>query len=150
MNSKQLAGLIEDGARPVITFTNAIKGQETCAEPGMRGRIVGVTYRLDCAIFSVDLEEFAQFNRPLEARDYYDADGKATLTAREAGQYKEREDIWGPEDGEIQEFTVETGPALALMQHHQSEASGKSYVQWLEQMVLEHTEFGKALYKQFN
>lgn len=150
MHSKQLAQLVEDGARPVITFTHAIKGQETCAEPGMRGRIVGITYKHGSPVFAVDLEEFSQFNRPLESHDYFDANGKATLTAREAGYFNPREDIWGPEDGEIEEFEVEAGPTLALMQRHQSENTGKAYVQWLEQMVLEHTEFGKALFKQFN
>jgi hypothetical protein len=156
MQSKELIQMLKSGKLPVATFTDAIKGQETCIEPGMRGRLV--SYREDapeCVVFTFDIAEFDEHNRPLETRDYFDASGEPKLTAREANYYNPKEEVWGPIEGEVLEFVIESDLVGALIARYEGEAlaggeaEGKSYVQWLEEIALNQTEMGKRMKDRF-
>jgi len=150
MEAKEIVNLVKSGRFPTVTFTDVVLGQETCIDPGMRGRLIKVNLEdPDCVIFTFDIEEFADFNRPLERSDYFDQHGKATLTAREAGCYVAKEEVYGPSSGDVTEFVIESDRVNALIAQHVSEGSGKTYVQWLEDMVLSGTAFGKAISETF-
>ena len=61
----------------------------------------------------------------------------ARLTARAAGLYKPTESVSvGPAD-EVEVLVIEDADALKLYARYQAERGGKSYVQWLEQRVVE-------------
>jgi hypothetical protein len=156
MHTKELIQMLKSGHFPVATFTDAIEGQETCIEPGMRGRLI--SYREDapeCVVFTFDIAEFDEHNRPLETRSYFNPSGIAMLTAREANYYNPKEEVWGPSEGEVHEFVIENDLVGALIARFEGEAEvggdavGKSYVQWLENIVLDQTEMGKQMKDRF-
>ena len=139
MNGKKLMGLVIDGLKPVVTFKKPVEDQEGYMECGMRGRLVGVREvdrSGDTICFQLDLREFDDFNKTFERSNYYDKGGQPTLTAREAGFYKPDETVYVASVDEIDCFEVEASEGLALYGRYTAEASGKTYVQWLEALVV--------------
>lgn len=138
MTGKELAQLVRDGIRPVVTFGKSVEDQESYLEAGMRGRLVGVLRdEHEYISLAVDLTEFDDFNRQYEKANYYDKSGVARLTAREAGFYKPTESVYMGPDDEVEVLVIEDADALKLYARYQTERGGKSYVQWLEQRVVE-------------
>lgn len=137
MTGRELATLVMDGIRPVVTFAKPVEDQESYLEGGMRGRLVGVLRDEEEYIsLAVDLTEFDEFNKQYEKANYYDKSGVARLTAREAGFYKPSESVYvGPND-DVEVLVIEDAEALLLYKRYQADGGGKSYVQWLEQMIV--------------
>ena len=82
-------------------------------------------------------EEFASHNAPYEAADYYGKDRSRTVTAREAGQYREQDDIYfdlEEDPGRFMELCPDA--TSTLYQRFKAEAPGCTYISWLEQQVL--------------
>lgn len=138
MNGKELASLLTDGIRPVVTFQQPIQDMEGYLEAGMRGRLMAVSnQRDDMFQLHVDLTEFDDFNKQFESANYYDKSGVACLTARQSGYYKEpKEHFYVGNDQEVDFLVIEEGGRLSLHQEFVKGGAGKTYVQWLEDRVL--------------
>lgn len=138
MLGRDLAHLIQSGVRPVVTFKPPIDDKECYLEPGMRGRLVLVTDKHDDIFkLQVDLTEFDDFNRQFESANYFDKNGQACLTAREAGYLKApQEDIYVGLDDEVDFCEMEDAARMVLYAEYQQQAAGRTYVQWLEDRVL--------------
>jgi hypothetical protein len=133
--------------RPVVRFKSAIEDQEGYLEPGMLARIVKIT---DPDIDNVirvhyDLVEFDEFNMLYEKASYYDKEGHPTLTAREAGYYKQQDYMYTEStlfDGvphwqnQFEVVPVTDGQIKLIEQYNAWEVKGVGYVRWLEMRCL--------------
>jgi hypothetical protein len=140
-----LLELIQQGVRPAVTFTSPVKGANTSiedlesyAEPGMRARILGASVNRDDVLrLHVDFDEFDAHNASLESSNYYDKEGQARLTARQAGFYKPQDDLYfTPSDPCAWFMALVDEPALQIMDRWQRDGQGLRYTAFLEQEVL--------------
>ena len=88
-----------NGETIIVQFNERCESvmSEACVDDGMKASIMRVeregsddTNR-ECYNIVFDLSPFDEFNRRFEKAVYYDASGKACLTAREAGYYVPQE-----------------------------------------------------------
>lgn len=86
----------------IVEFTSKIEDWECYADNYMRARVIGYKFNPHGdtipseqvhEIF-FDFSEFDEHNRKYEQNNYWDKDGNATLTAREAGYYHPQDSIW--------------------------------------------------------
>lgn len=86
----------------VVEFTRGIEDWECYADQFMRARVTGYRYNphndtepseIIHELF-FDFSEFEEHNLKYEQNNYWDKNGNATLTAREAGYYKPQESIY--------------------------------------------------------
>lgn len=129
----------------VVQFTTKIEDMEAYPERGMRARIVSVdeedTNRTDLHehLFKIkfDYSDFDDFNKSLESSNYYDRNGNACLTAREANQYEQQEVIYfgSPELWPFEDYftTPDTRQNALLIRFKESAAT--NYVEWLESQI---------------
>lgn len=139
MTGFEFLRMIHDGIRPVVEFRPGIDEQESCIDPGMRGRAVSAALDKDgLIVVQFDLEPFVEFNKPLARRDYYGPDGKASLTAWEAGYYRPIEEIWMDRDTNADAFfKIVSAGSLALHEEYKRSAEpGTSFLEWLEAELL--------------
>lgn len=90
----------------VVTFDRDIVNWECYADQYMKARVVGYRYNtgndtepseiVHDIIF--DFSEFDEHNQKYEQSNYWDKNGQATLTAREAGYYHPQESIYFGEE----------------------------------------------------
>lgn len=125
-----------------IQFTSKIEYMEAYPEKGMRGRIVSIDEQdthmddLEDHVYKIlfDYSEFDDFNKSLESSNYYDRNGNACLTAREAKWYKPQEVIYfgSPELWPFEDyFTILDDRQNALLTRFK-ESGATNYVEWLE------------------
>lgn len=136
---KDLADAVRQGLRPVVTFGKGIEDKEGYPEAGMRARVVAASDAGNDGMLKVvfEFESFADHNRPLESRNYYDKAGKPTLTAREAGFYTPEEHLYFDADEELSgTLTVTDEGSVLLFEAFKAEGSTLSYVEWLERQLL--------------
>jgi hypothetical protein len=136
----------------VVTFTPKIEDMESYAESGMRARVVSIdtqdTHSSDKHdhVYKImfDFSEFDEFNRRFESSNYYDKNGSPTLTAREAGYYKEQDKIYfgSPEIWPFEDYFVLADAAQTELLERFKESGEADYVSWLEAQVLAQTAEG--------
>jgi hypothetical protein len=140
---KTINDLVEavfNGQKPVVTFRSLIDDKDGYAEAGMRARAISATRADAHGVITVkfDFEEFDAHNAPLESSNYYDKDGNATLTAKQAGYYHPCDDIYFDTEELLKDLLeMESSAAISLYHTFVAEAPGCSYVQWLERKVLD-------------
>lgn len=138
----------------VVEFGREIEDCENYGEPGMRARIAAIDIEHDVFVVTFDFTEFAEHNRPLEQANYYDKNGVACLTARQAGYYADLDTYYLPEPEIWQPGyfrVIEDEGRLALLEAYALEmrASGAatedagaesptriSYTVWLENRLI--------------
>ena len=88
MKGSELRDMIQSGVQPVVTFGPRIEDLETSIDANMRGRLLTVTREGD-GVFrvTVDLNPFEAYNDRYAKSNYWDGQGNATLTAKQAGYY---------------------------------------------------------------
>jgi hypothetical protein len=75
-----------------VEFTNRIEDYESCADRKMRARIVGIMVaNEDCIKINFSYKPWEDYNRQYEQHNYYDKQGEARLSAREANVYHSTE-----------------------------------------------------------
>ncbi len=123
--------------RPVVTFKPRIEEKESYAEESMRARILGFSIGKNSGVIElhVDFEEFASHNAQFESDNYYDANRQPTLTARQAGFYKPQDGIYFDPAELVEDFF--TVNASSLHEKYLTSGAACSYVEWLEQKVVE-------------
>lgn len=129
-----------------ITFKPGIEDMEAYAEGGMRARVVSVeaqdtrsrdkhdhVYKI-----TFDYTEFDEYNRRFESSNYYDKNGKPTLSAREANWYNPQETIYfgSPELWPFEDYFEVNGEERRQLVAEFKASGETDYVAWLEQKVL--------------
>lgn len=78
-----------------IEFKAKAEDLESYPEAGMRARLTGYAAGTDGVVeLRMDYQPFDAHNAALEKANYYDRDGHATLTARQANHYKPQETLY--------------------------------------------------------
>lgn len=78
-----------------IEFNEGVNDLETYPEPRMRATITSASMDHDNVVkLYVDYSKYDTYNKQFESSNYFDKSGCAVLTARQAGQYKERDTIY--------------------------------------------------------
>jgi len=132
MNAKEFALMIKSGIHPVVTFTKGIEELDGYTEAGMRARVASAEEKHnDMYVLKVDYSEFDEYNQQYESANYYDPKGNPTITARAAGFYKERDQIYVGISEELP-FVVTESVSLKMFEMFQQSGSTDSYVEWLE------------------
>ena len=93
----------------VVVFNKLCESDHECdVDAGMKGRVKSVTMSNDFGIvkIEIDLTEFESHNDPLMKPTYYDKNGKACLTMKEAGFYHGYETVY-TEAGFVLPFDLE-------------------------------------------
>jgi hypothetical protein len=129
-----------------IQFTEKALDLECYPEAGMRAKVVSAILSEDSKdpynrVFKVviNFEQFDEFNRQFESANYFDKSQRPTLTAREAGFYKQvdtlylSDEVYGPWS-DI--FTVVGEKAKALFASYVASKVDMSYVEWLEEKAV--------------
>jgi len=136
MNVPNLQELLAAG--PVaIEFSEGVEEHEAYAEPKMRAHLVSVRVDpADVAVLKVDFSTYDGYNKSFEKANYYDKNGNATLTAREAGHYNVQQDLYVSASEELDHvFTVLSNISTQLLEEFK--ASGQAgYVRWLEEQLI--------------
>lgn len=144
MKANELLELIKSGSRPVIKITEKTFDYiEDSFDVKMMGRIVGATIEYDAVRFLVDMNDFDAHNRSVAEYNWFDKDGKATLTWFDTIFYPKdgKEVIYIPPDAEIPFEFVEDN---TLLNEYIQSNSDSNYTHWLEKLVLELREKGNA------
>jgi hypothetical protein len=128
-----------------IQFTANIEDMEAYPEGGMRARIVNIIAydtrnenpeeHLYKIVF--DYSKFDQFNALLETSNYYDKNGIACLTAREANRYEEVETIWfgSPEIYPFEKYFTLLNEKSQTLFDRFKESGASNYIEWLEDQI---------------
>ena len=129
----------------VIQFTKNIEDFEVYAENGMRARIVNVIedvhhdndHENQVHKIVVDYTEFDEFNKQFESSNYWDKNGQACLTAREAGFYKEVETLYfgSPELWPFEDYFTLLDEKKNNLLTEFKRSGFTNYVEWLESLV---------------
>lgn len=131
---------IRAGRRPVVNFLPGISEKDDeYAQPGMRARIIGAVPADEHEVVTLrlDFEEFAAHNAPFEDASYYDGQGIPRLTAREAGMYREQDDLYFDVPGGWSHlFEIADDAAVSLYSRFRAEGADCAYIVWLERQVL--------------
>ncbi|MBC8741842.1 hypothetical protein F6X40_35425 [Paraburkholderia sp. UCT31] len=141
MKFKELFTLAASGAPVVVECKDEVGRWDGYAEAGMRMAIVGgrVT-EPEVGQLLVDFTEFDSFNQTFESRNYYDAEGKPTRTAREAGYYKPKDAFYVDPEEDIGAFLeiIDDKRKRLIVAYAELPEPKPSYTSWLEQMVVTH------------
>ena len=128
-----------------IQFTSKIELMESYPEKGMRGRIVSIDEEythmddLEEHLYKIvfDYSEFDEFNKSLESANYYDKNGVACVTAREAGMYRVKELIYfsSPKLYPFEDYFTTLDARQNELLKRFKESGAKNYVEWLESQI---------------
>jgi hypothetical protein len=133
----KLFELVKSGLTPQITFTAGCEDMEGYPEAGMKARVLAVTAE-DRDIYRVkaDFQSFDEHNKAFESANYYDKNGIATLTARQAGFYKPVDDFYLTPDEGLEYFTIDDAKSVQLFERFKQAGYAGSYVSWLEEQLV--------------
>jgi hypothetical protein len=128
-----------------VQFTSKIEEMEAYPENSMRARIVSIVEKdTDNADvhehmykITFDYSDFDEFNAALEAPNYYNKDGVACLTAREANMYKKQELIYfgSPTLWPFENYFTVLGEKSNALIARFKESGATNYVEWLESQI---------------
>lgn len=128
-----------------VQFTSSIEDMEAYPENGMRARIVSITTRYTNVadindhlyIIKFDYSEFDEFNKRFESSNYYDKNGNAILTARQANMYTVTEEIYfgSPKLYPFEQYFKVIDQARNTLIDQFKVSGATDYVQWLEDQL---------------
>lgn len=136
MRIHELADLVSDVIKPVVEFKKGIEEIESFIESGMRARLIEASPKHGEMDLKFDFSEFDSFNQRFENANYYDEQGKPTMTARQAGFYTPvKSFLFELKEDSGHCFEVVEAESLKLYDHYKASNETVSYVQWLETIV---------------
>jgi hypothetical protein len=126
-------------------FNKGIEDLEAYPETGMRATVIGFSVeRDDVGKVRVSYKKFDEYNKQFESSNYYDAQGKPVLTARESGNYNEGETLYtdvNPARAKKIPFKLLAPELDNIMEEWRTEQKGKSvgvpYAAWVTQKLVE-------------
>lgn len=126
-----------------VEFLDGIENYDDYPQAGMRATIVSYKGAHDCLKVRFDFTGFEQYNKQFETSDYYDKDGNAILTAREAGCYNPIAEYYLPaiaDWGSVIKVLDSSDPRVQLAAEYTAEDAREDteqpYVRWLEDQVI--------------
>ena len=133
LNDNQVAG------QPfAIEFQEGIESLEGYADRGMRAHVTSFQSFGDGVVkVHVDFSVFDEFNKAIEKPNYFDKNGAATLTAREAGQYQSTDILFMDEGDTPAQFFALLNPQNVLVDEWRQSQTTDSYVTFLENQLAE-------------
>lgn len=129
-----------------IEFLVGIEDFECYPEKNMRARIISISERdtkskdLYDHLYTItfDYSEFDDYNKAFESSNYWDKNGDASLTAREAGIYEVKEKIHfgAPELWPFEDYFKLLDPAVEELVNRFKQSNSSNYIEWLESFRL--------------
>lgn len=143
MNHKELISLYKSGKEIQVEFTAKILDQETRFEKGMRAYISGITEPDEEGMIIIQFEErgYKEFNKSMETPIYLtDKPGvyEKFSDSKYSRDFNGKVDVYEMDYLEMEKFTIIDDGSKELFQRYLKEGQGKSYVNWLESLVLKH------------
>ena len=140
MKYKELVKMVEDGRRPFVEFTSKIEEYEGYMDAHMRAKIVHAEFDDDGVTVKIDFnfEQFTVLNDSVEKHTYWDGNGNAVLSAKEAGCYPKKlvDTYWFEADDEVGEYFALISPDNEVYEKYLKERKeGQSYPQWMEELI---------------
>jgi hypothetical protein len=137
MKHSAIIDLLKNGVHPLITFNKGAEDLECYPEANMRARIIGAVVEHDDVMkLTVSYAEFDEFNKSFESSNYYNKNGNAVWTAREADLYTITEVLYVMADADVgTAFTINDGNIDGLYNEYKETGSTDDYVTWLENQV---------------
>ena len=133
----KLFELVKNGLRPQITFMPDCENLESYPEAGMKARVLEVIpddddiYRV-----KVDFEPFAEHNKAFESANYFDKNGKPTLTAHQAGYYKPVDVFYLTPNEGPEYLTIDDAKGVELFERFSKSGYPGTHIQWLEEQLV--------------
>lgn len=141
MKSKGIKELVDNGKIIPIEFTETVKDLEIRYDGGMKAYIVkAIQENEDTIIFKTEERDFAEYNKSIERPVWMNnKSGQFELKWSELEQKITEFDfeIWEATNEETFNFKLLNEETYALYLQYKSEESNLSYVQWLENKVIE-------------
>lgn len=139
MMFSDLMGLLQSGAKPVVTLKKGYEESEGCYSAGMRVRVIACRSRQDgLGVITFDAREFDEINDPLMTRDFINREtGNYDRTAKEAGCWRDIDELYVDLDANIGHI-LELVPDDSSRLYGEFKESGSelNYIRWLESVVL--------------
>jgi hypothetical protein len=132
-----------------VVFTKNVEDLEDYAESGMKARVQDFIIKdSELTIIKFDFDFYKNHNSQYETSNYYDKYGRPTLNAHEAGIYKPIQDMYLPSNLEsimsyMNVVTLERQDTL--LQKYQNSQTDKTYLEWLEDVILAAEDQGFEL-----
>ena len=126
-----------------ITFLKKVEEYDWYAEDGMRGTVTDVSWEDESdpnhPVFklTISFAKFDEYNRARESTNYYDDNGEACLTAREANMYREEDHLYVSNEWQ-EHFNILGEKDKALFRFYQTDKEANpdlTYVAWLEDIA---------------
>lgn len=142
MKTNELMELVNNGKAIPIVFNETIEDIEGRYEKGMKAYVVSASkeYNDTTIVFKTEEREFADYNKSIEQPVWLNSKtGTYDLKWSELDQKTTNADyeIWEESNADIFNFTILDENKMGLFIQYKSENNQISYVQWLENKVLE-------------
>jgi hypothetical protein len=142
MTGKELKSLVDAGITPVIEFTDAVEEFELRYEKGMKAYVTKVSAPDEDEIeILAEEKDFSKYNKTLEKpiwRKEYNGEYIYKFSELPDKKFNGSETIYDMLNEDTYNFVVlEDDKRINLFKQYQSENINISYVQWLENKVLE-------------
>lgn len=153
----QLVQMVNNGIHPVVEFSPRIIDLEGYFDVNMRARVTSAyeDESNDFIVVVFDVTDFNDYNSTFEVHNYYTLDGRAELTATEAGfNPLTRKGGNGLEayyfaiEDDVVYFNIIETETNSLYSEYLTGKSTDSYVQWLEAQLIKSRNDVRYMYEQ--
>jgi hypothetical protein len=146
MKAINIIELLDKNIQPVVTFNEKIDLQETEINNNMMGKIISYDIENisgeDIYSFNVDIGSFEEINTPVMSTEYYNGDGVACLTYKEAGFCKDGIAQFCLEKDESV-CEIKDAKTIKLYDEYKKDTLNKSisYIDWLEGKIIKNHKY---------
>jgi hypothetical protein len=143
MTGKELLKMFEDGKKITIRFTKGIEEAEGLFQENMMADILSIYKDDDYLVLKVDQTKYYESNKQFDVPCWHNRDTGAYNLSYEdyCKQYNNEipmtEEVYDTYDGELYNFTVVEDDTKELYEKYLNESNDKTYIQWLEDIVLD-------------
>jgi hypothetical protein len=143
MTGKELLKMFNDGKKITIRFTEDIEQLEGMFQRNMIADVLSVYKDGDELVLKVDQTKYYESNKQFDVPCWHNRDTGAYNLSYEdyCKQYNNEipmtEEVYDTYDGELYNFTVVEDDTKELYEKYLNESKDKTYIQWLEDIVLD-------------
>lgn len=142
MIGKELREMVSSGIDVIVEFTEQVEDMECRFEKGMRAYVTGVSLADSSNMVTVNFEEkeYREYNKGLEKSIWYNRQKNEYNLKWSEDEYNKnyegKESLYEMENETIHNFFVVENESSKLFNQYLKENSDKTYVQWLEEKVI--------------
>lgn len=146
MTGKELLKMFNDGKKITIRFTESIEEAEGMFSGNMMADIINIYRDEDYLVLQVDQTKYYESNKQFDTPTWLNKEtGAYDLTySQHRGQYGQKvrmtEEVYDNYKGELYNIIVIESETKEIYQKYLDENTDKTYIQWLEDIVLERTK----------